>query len=271
MAKKPIRSETKKRIKRAKINVVSHKYDPKRKNSNITLQVLSCDKNGVFDAAEKTGFKSAIINLGKNLTPAIQIDLNGLKDVYDKRSTLIRNVKITATTSIGYKKFSKIRFYVNNSMVTEFTDGVADGGTFTYNHAFPSSINDDITVKVTVIDTGNKSFSEEKKVLFMNPSYIGFIDNDMTAITSDDISTLTSFISAEKEKKYQFIGSCYGRLVYAYPKKLGNITHLMDLDSEIIYNENTLVFKELQILGEIYCVCHFRNPVEMTDVNFLFE
>ena len=190
----------------------------------------------------------------------LAVTLNPSNELYDIVSDTLSSITISASATKGTNAITSVSFYVDGIEMSEKSNGVENGGTFSYTHNFATPKNNTFTVKVEVSD-GKQVTSQTKTVTFVPRSYYGTVDKSITAPTTDDIKGLANTVLKNTQRfTWNNIDCQDAKLLYAYPKQFAALTSIVDgmdfpyLDS---YTETTV-----EVDGYEYR-CYLLN-IEMT-------
>lgn len=165
--------------------------------------------------------------------PTITLGFSPSRNIYDKVKETLKEITIKANVKKGLEDIANVKFYVNNNLVHTITEGVADGGAFSYTYSFTSPTNQTFSIKVSCEDSITHSVvtSGAGTITFVPVSYYGIFEKgtntseDFNA-TADDIKGLNNTLKNTKTFTYSNFNITYGRVVYAYPSSFGNLSSI---------------------------------------------
>ena len=170
----------------------------------------------------------------------LTININPTKEIYDVVNESLSSIDIKASTTKGTNNIVSVTFYVDGVEQKKITEGVAEGGNYTYNHNFATPQKSTFTIKVTVTD-GEQSTTVSKNVVFIGKSYYGTVADYITLPMEIDIKGLQyNTLKNSKKLIYSGIQVDYGKVLYAYPKSLGALTKIVDADGRDYTNSYTM-------------------------------
>ena len=222
------------------------------------------------------------ISMGENLTDVIEklvtvyqtpvssISLTPSTTLYEKGVDSVTGLKVLAQVTKKTNPISSIQWYINNSLVDELTsaDGISNGGNQTYTHN--ATISNDVTIKVVVTDSENKTVTKEIPIKFVGMSYYGILSDSVTTVSESDITSLNKILKDEKEYVYSGITTDYGKICYAIPSMLGEITNFQDKVNNFSYSED--FEKQTLTINGIPYNCYVQTEAAgMTDIEMSFS
>ena len=170
----------------------------------------------------------------------LAISINPNKDLYDVVEETLSTIKVTASATKGTNDITSITFFIDGMEQKEITNGVAEGGSFNYEHNFMTPQQSTFTIKVTATD-GKQATTVTKDIIFIGKSYYGTVGEDIIAPTEIDIKNLqNNTLKNSKKLVYSGIQVDYGKVLYAYPKSLGALTKIVDADNRDYTNSYTM-------------------------------
>lgn len=224
-------------------------------NPSVGRTVGGVTKGDVFEnASVQTVFDKLFEP--EYIKPSITVTLTGVKNIYNKITENLSEVTIKANVTKGSKNIANVKFYVNNTLVYTTTEGIANGGTFSYTYKFASPTNKTFTVKASCEDVTSVSVnSSAKTVTFVPASYYGIFEKgtntseDFNA-TADDIKGLKNTLKNTKTFTYSNFNITYGRVVYAYPSSFGNLSSITSSGFEMFdsFTKETMVIDNYEYL-----------------------
>lgn len=139
--------------------------------------------------------------LHKYVAPGISFSSNPNGGTYEIGST-VSTVKLTATGKREANKIERIRFFKNNAVVEAITNTSNTGNvTAEYND---SNITANTTYKADVYDGKTNVTSGTVAFNFVHPMYIGSLDADVSAPTSDQIKTMTKRVVGKSNQEFTY-------------------------------------------------------------------
>lgn len=139
--------------------------------------------------------------LHKYVAPGISFSSNPNGGTYEIGST-VSTVKLTATGKREANKIERIRFFKNNAVVEAITNTSNTGNvTAEYND---SNITANTTYKADVYDGKTNVTSGTVSFNFVHPMYIGSLDADVSAPTSDQIKTMTKRVVGKSNQEFTY-------------------------------------------------------------------
>ena len=160
----------------------------------------------------------------------LAVTLDPVKELYDVVTETLSSIKVTASATKGTNDIVSITFFVDGVEQKEITSGVAEGGSFNYQHNFTTPQKSTFTIKVTVTD-GKQATTVTKTITFIGKSYFGTVGEDVEIPTEFEIKNLQNNVLKNTRKlTYSGIQVDYGKVLYAYPKSLGALTKITDAD-----------------------------------------
>lgn len=205
--------------------------------------------------------------------PVLSISLTPSTTLYEKGVDSLTSLKITTTITKKSNPIKSIKWYMGSSELGEYTadntTGLSSGGTFDYNYS--GTISNDVTIKVVVTDSENKTVTKEIPIKFVGMSYYGILeDESIPTPTETDIKALNTKLQDKKEYVYSGITTDYGRIVYAYPKSFGDLTSIKDTVNNINYT-NSFTRTEITMSSGLEYYCYtLTDPAGMTNIQMTF-
>lgn len=139
--------------------------------------------------------------LHKYVAPGISFSSNLNGGTYEIGST-VSTVKLTATGKREADKIERIRFFKNNMVVEEITN-TSNAGNVTVEYD-DSNITANTTYMADVYDGKTNITSETVRFDFVHPMYIGSLDADVSAPTSDQIKTMTKRVVGKSNQEFTY-------------------------------------------------------------------
>lgn len=206
--------------------------------------------------------------LTEKVAPVVTMTINPSAVLYDEVSDSISSLTINANVTKKTNSITKVVFYMNDTVVNTVTTNVANGGTFPY--VYNTTINDDTTIKVVVIDSEGLSSNTTKTINFIGNSYYGLIDAGISEPTEALIKTLNKNLKNTKKYVYSGITTDWAKICYAYPAELGKLTSIMDKVNNFNYTSSFQV-TTVKIDNINYYVYTLIDPTGADDVTLTFE
>ena len=153
--------------------------------------------------------------------PVISIGLSPNTSVYENGVTTA-GITMTANVTKKSKAITEVKFYVGNTLVDTKTDGVEDGGSFTYSAGSFTSAQ---SFKVETTD-GDNAVNASASFTFVDPTYYGIVDT--ADVTDTIIKGLTKTLATKKGLTYSGITMTNKRICYAFPASYGTLTSCID-------------------------------------------
>ena len=139
--------------------------------------------------------------LHKYVAPGISFSSNPNGGTYEIGSA-VSTVKLTAIGKREADKIERIRFFKNNAVVEEITN-TSNTGNVTAEYD-DSNITANTTYKADVYDGKTNVTSGTVKFNFVRPMYIGSLDADVSAPTSDQIKTMTKRVVGKSNQEFTY-------------------------------------------------------------------
>lgn len=204
--------------------------------------------------------------------PIVTVTLTPSTTLYEKGVDTITSLKITTTITKKSNPIKSIKWYMGSSELDEYTadntTGLSGGGAFDYNYS--GTISNDVTIKVVVTDSENKTVTKEIPIKFVGMSYYGILSDSVTTVGESDITSLNKILKDKKEYVYSGITTDYGKICYAIPSMLGEITNFQDKVNNFSYNED--FEKQTLTINGIPYNCYVQTEAAgMTDIEMSFS
>lgn len=235
--------------------------------SKITRTIIVNTEIGSYKPGDK-------IDMGENLTdvieklvtvyqtPGLTVTLNPSTTLYEKGVDSVTGLKVLAQVTKKTNPISSIQWYINNSLVDELTsaDGISNGGNYTYTHN--ATISNDVTIKVVVTDSENKTVTKEIPIKFVFPTYVGVVDNGN--VDSANIVANCTKLIREKAVYTQKFTANFQTVVFA---SIWELTSIINQNNyEVISN---FTKSSISVNGTTYYVYSLPN-VNITDFSYKF-
>lgn len=204
--------------------------------------------------------------------PELTVTLNPSTTLYEKGVDSLSSLKITATITKKSNPIKSIKWYMGSSELGEYTvdnkPSLPGGGPFDYSYS--GTISNDVTIKVVVTDSENKTVTKEIPIKFVGMSYYGILSDSVTTVSESDITSLNKILKDTKEYTYSGITTDYGKICYAIPSMLGEITNFQDKVNNFSYNED--FEKQTLTINGIPYNCYVQTEAAgMTDIKMTFS
>lgn len=243
--------------------------------SKITRDIIVNTEIGGYKPGDKIDMGEDLTNVIEKLvtvyqTPVLSISLTPSTTLYEKGVDSVTGLKVLAQVTKKTNPISSIQWYINNSLVDELTsaDGISDGGNYTYTHN--ATISNDVTIKVVVTDSENKTVTKEMSIKFVGMSYYGILPKSTVSPTVDEITNMNTILKDTKKFVYSGITTSLGKVCIAYPSIFGELTSIKDLVHNIDYSGDTFVKSTITINNlEYYCYIQ-KNAVGVTNGELTF-
>ena len=244
--------------------------------SKITRDITVNSEIGSYKPGDKIGAGTDLTDVIEKLVskyqaPIVTVTLTPSTTLYEKGVDSVTRLKVLAQVTKKTNPISSIQWYINNSLVDELTsaDGISNGGNYTYSHN--ATISNDVTIKVVVTDSENKTVTKEIPIKFVGMSYYGILDKNMTTPSEADIVGMNKILKNTKTFVYSNIVTSMGKICYAYPKIFGALTSIKDKTINIDYSNGTFNLLEMTINGLEYYVYFKAVASSASGVELTFE
>jgi hypothetical protein len=173
------------------------------------------------------------------------------------------------------EKILRVAFLDSDTILTQFTTDIENGGSFTYEFTTPVTISNNLSssrFRMTVTDNlGNVFYANTNSVNFYYPYYFGVVEENQI-ITSDSFANFTKKIEAKgtKTNSYTTNNQC---MLIAYPKSYGDLKKILDQNSFDV--TNTFIRSEINVVGldktsQVYYV-YVNNASTVTNFKITFQ
>lgn len=183
--------------------------------------------------------------------PQVTLKISPSTEIYNVVEETLSSVTLNATVLKKTNAVSNVKFYVDNVLVNEITQDVENGGSFSFMHKPATPINKTTIFKVTASD-GEAESTSTKKITFTGLSYYGTVAESITIPTENDIINLQNNVLKDTAALiYSPISVSYGKVLYAYPKELGELKQIVDaygFDYTNSYNHGEVVVNGIDYL-----------------------
>lgn len=195
--------------------------------------------------------------------PTVSLSITPNATLYDAVTGEITEITLTAVVGKKTKPVTNVKFYVGGTLVNTVSTGVGEGGVFTYTYTPVSPIRSNIKFSASATDEQNETTTSEIQVTFIGKSYYGTVGADVSEPTEAQIKALNDVLKNTKTYVYSGITMDYGKVVYAYPSSLGNLTSIKDEINNINYY-GSFAKSNLQIDGIAY-TCYTQIDASQAD------
>ena len=203
------------------------------------------------------------------LKPEVKLTIEPATTLYDIVNDTVDKITMYATVTKKTSDVAQVEFFVNGTSKNVVTNNVSSGGLFEYIFEPATPINADATFKVTATDTKNESASATKTIKFVAKSYYGIVDASVGAPTEAIVKTLNGELKDTKNYVYEGITTDWGKVCYAYPASMGNLTSIKDMVNNLNYT--TEFTKTTLTVDGIEYVCYTQtNASAATDIRLTF-
>ena len=203
------------------------------------------------------------------LKPEVKLTIEPATTLYDIVNDTVDKITMYATVTKKTSDVAQVEFFVNGTSKNVVTNNVSSGGLFEYIFEPATPINADATFKVTATDTKNESASATKTIKFVAKSYYGIVDASVGAPTEAIVKTLNGELKDTKNYVYEGITTDWGKVCYAYPASMGNLTSIKDMVNNLNYT--TEFTKTTLTVDGIEYVCYTQtNASAATDIQLTF-
>lgn len=174
-------------------------------------------------------------------TPSRTPNATTLEKGNDQTITSV-SVKVTKKS----EPITKVELYNGSTLLAEKTEGVANGGTFTFSGLSVSVPSTSVVLTVKATDaSGNVVSKNTAGWTFVYPYYVGACAED-AAIDADLVLGLTKKIESKGNKTIAY--TCdYQRMVFAYPKAHGELKSILDANG--FENISAFTKSEVSVTG----------------------
>ena len=245
--------------------------------SKITRDITVNSEIGSYKPGDKIGAGTDLTDVIEKLVskyqaPIVTVTLTPSTTLYEKGVDTITSLKITTTITKKSNPIKSIKWYMGSSELDEYTadntTGLSGGGAFDYNYS--GTISNDVTIKVVVTDSENKTVTKEIPIKFVGMSYYGILSDSVTTVGESDITSLNKILKDKKEYVYSGITTDYGKICYAFPKSFGALTSIKDTVNNINYT-NSFTRTEITMSNGLEYYCYtLTDPAGMTNIQMTF-
>lgn len=167
--------------------------------------------------------------------PQISFSISPSKTTYQYDEELYALTMIVNVTKKS-KPITAVGFYVNNKVVHLITEGVSDGGRFSYTYLPETPITSTTDLRIEVTD-GEKTQTATKRLSWVGGSYFGYIPyneaiGDYTPSsplpTSEFIKSQEKILNTSRAYTRTGITTNDAHIMYCYPASFGSLTSITD-------------------------------------------
>ena len=210
--------------------------------------------------------------LVREVAPGLTLTITPSTVLYDVVNDSVSQITMKAAVTKNTYPLSKVEFYLGTTLKN--TENISVSGTYQYNMTWATPTKSNFTLKAIAYDTRTgtpMSTSKEIQVKFIGKSYYGTVDSTVGDITESIIKALQNkTLKDTNNLTYSGITMTYGKVVYAYPAELGNLTSIMDEKNNISYT-NSFTKSTVSVDGISYNVYTQTDPSASTDVELKFR
>lgn len=204
----------------------------------------------------------------KEVAPSVALSLTPSTALYDVIADEVTSIKLTAAVTKGTYEPTRIDFYAGDVKIHEETISSAGAYAFTYTPEAPIKV--DTTFKAVVTD-GKLTGQNTKAIKFVAKSYYGTVADTVSDPDEAIVKALENSVLKEAKKlSYGGITMDYGKVVYAYPKSMGDLTSIKDEKNNINYTASFAKTSAV-IDGINYNVYTMIKPSKAVDVEIVFS
>lgn len=213
-----------------------------------------------------------IINdmLIKEVAPSVALTIVPATELYNVVTDEVTEIKLTAKITKGTYEPTTVAFYVDSDKVSEQAVDLRAGNTYAFTYTAAAPIKTDTVFKAVVTD-GKLSSQSTKTIKFVANSYYGTVAD---TVSDPDESIIKALMNTKlkdiKKLVYGGITMDYGKVVYAYPKKLGDLTSIKDEKNNINYTAS-FAKTSAMVDGIEYNVYTMIKPSKAVDVEIVFS
>ena len=210
--------------------------------------------------------------LVREVAPGLTLTITPSTVLYDVVNDSVSQITMKAAVTKNTYPLSKVEFYLGTTLKN--TENISVSGTYQYNMTWATPTKSNFTLKAIAYDTRTgtpMSTSKEIQVKFIGKSYYGTVDSTVGDITESIIKALQNkTLKDTKSLTYSGITMDFGKVVYAYPADLGNLTSIMDEKNNISYT-NSFTKSTVSVDGISYNVYTQTDPSASADVELKFR
>lgn len=244
-------------------------------NGALTEDLTATQEIGSVTAGKKylkgTPLETIIRDmLIKEVAPSVVLTLAPATELYDIVAEEVAEIKLTAKITKGTYDPTTVSFYVDGVKVSESEVDLRVGNTYAFTYTPATPIKKDTIFKVIVTD-GKLSGQSSKTIKFVANSYYGTVGDTVSDPDESIIKALANTkLKDIKKLVYGGITMDYGKVVYAYPKTLGDLTSIKDEKNNINYTAS-FAKTSATVDGIDYNVYTMIKPSKAVDVEIVFS
>lgn len=208
----------------------------------------------------------------KEEPPVVKLALTPSTTLYDVVTEVLPTTSMKAIITPKTNAVSQVKFYVNGTVVETKNVTITPTGDIIFNFSYvpTGSVKTKTTFQVSAVDVKTKETkSSAISVDFIGKSYYGLVADNVSDPTEGMIKTLNSTLKNAKGYVYKNIVCDYNKIVYAYPKSLGALSSIKDVENNINYTDS---FNRIEVTvdGIVYYVYTLKEPTGSDGVNITF-
>jgi hypothetical protein len=210
---------------------------------------------------------------------APQISLTTTSDLSKvENGNSLSYVDFLIQTTVTYNSIDTIILKDQDSNeIIRFNNPNASGGTTTYQWVPGTELSTDTTVAAFVIDVDNNQNYDTYEINFMDRIYWGYSSSG--SVSNSDILLFDSVLQEVASGTYNFgtnqlaSSGTASYLYFAYPKILGVIDYVDDLDNGFTYTQNSFNINEIAFTNQfnystLYKVYRTNNKTFASDISW---
>ena len=203
------------------------------------------------------------------LVPEVKLTIDPATTLYDVVVDTVDKITMYATVTKKTSEIAKVEFLVNGAVKNTVTANIANGGLVEYIYEPATPINADTVLKVVATDSKDGVANATKTIKFVAKSYYGIVDANTGAPTEAVIKTLNGVLKDTKNYVYNGITTDWGKVCYAYPASLGNLSSIKDAINNLNYTNNFT--KTTVTVDGIEYICYTQtNASAAVDIQLTF-
>lgn len=199
--------------------------------------------------------------------PTVALSLVPSTAIYDVVNDSLASITLKAVVTKKTYGLKTVKFYDGTTLID--TQTITGGGSYTYTYAPTTPINKTTTFKAVVEDTEGNTSESKTTVSFVGKSYYGIVASDIGTPTEAQVKGLTSVLKTTKGYTYSGITTDFGKVVYAYPKDMTELTSIKDPVNSYDYTSS---FSKATVVidGIDYLVYTQTEPSAAENVKLVF-
>ena len=209
----------------------------------------------------------------KEIAPGLTLSIVPSTTLYDVVEDRVSTVKMKAAVTKNTYTLSKVEFYLDSTL--KQNTPITTPGTYEYDVNFSPATNTNFTVKAIVYDTKTgtpMSTTKSISVKFVGKSYYGTVGADVGEPTEAIIKSLQNrTLKDTKNLTFSGITMDYGKVVYAYPAELGNLSSIKDIPNNIQYWPNSFTKTTVTVDSIAYNVYYQNDPSAASGIDLTFS